>query len=135
MIARCLDQIARATEPEQVFLRSLIGGELRPSLDYSGQTYWFSADMDKLLPDAAKPYWPSFIRLSAGHSITDWVDPNTANVVRAKRRILLSLDFDPEKLPGNAPLWKSIKHTLSYYRFPAPALELTPKMHLAPWYR
>jgi len=115
--------------------KGVIGGELRPSLDYSGQTYWFSADMDKLLPDAAKPFWPSFIRLSAGHSITDWVDPNTGDVVRAKRKIVLSLDFDPEKLPGNAPFWKSIKHTLSYYHFPAPALELTPTLHLSPWYR
>ena len=113
----------------------VISSELRPSLDYSGQTYWFSADVDQLLPDAAKPYWPSFIRVSAGHSVTDWVDPNTAAAVRAKRKILLSLDFDPEKLPGNEPLWRSIKHTLSYYHFPAPALELTPRLHLSPWYR
>jgi hypothetical protein len=113
----------------------LIAPELRPSLDYSGQTYWFSADMNQLLPDAAKPYWPSFIRLSAGHSITDWIDPGTGNPVRAKRKILLTLDFDPDKLPGNAPLWRSIKRTLSYYHFPAPALELTPKLHLSPWYR
>ena len=109
--------------------------ELRPSLDYSGQTYWFSADMNELLPDAAKPYWPSFIRFSAGHSVTDWVNPETGFTQRAKRKIILSLDFDPEKLPGNAPLWRSIKHTLSYYHFPAPALELTPKLHLSPWYR
>ncbi|HEY4953637.1 MAG TPA: DUF2279 domain-containing protein [Gemmatimonadaceae bacterium] len=109
--------------------------ELRPSLDYSGQTYWFSADMNELLPDAAKPYWPSFIRLSAGHSVTDWINPETGVAQRAKRKIILSLDFDPEKLPGNAPLWKSIKHTLSYYHFPAPALELTPTLHVSPWYR
>jgi hypothetical protein len=109
--------------------------ELRPSLDYSGQTYWFSADMNELLPDAAKPYWPSFIRLSAGHSVTDWVNPETGATQRAKRKIMLSLDFDPEKLPGNAPLWKTIKHTLSYYHFPAPALQLTPKLHASPWYR
>jgi hypothetical protein len=108
--------------------------ELRPSIDYSGQTYWVSTDVDALLPDSAKRYWPSFIRLSAGHSITDWMTEAGAPQ-RARRRILLSLDFDPEKLPGNAPLWKSIKHTLSYYRFPAPALQLTPKLHLAPWYR
>ena len=108
--------------------------ELRPSIDYSGQTYWVSTDVDALLPDAAKRYWPSLIRLSAGHSITDWaLEDGTTQ--RARRKILLSLDFDPEKLPGNAPLWKSIKHTLSYYRFPAPALELTPKLNLAPWYR
>jgi len=112
-----------------------IPGELRPSLDYSGQTYWFSADMNALLPESAKRYWPSFIRLSAGHSITDWVDPATGSVVRAKRKILLSLDFDADKLPGNAPWWRSVKRTLSYYHFPAPALELTPKLRLDPWYR
>jgi len=113
----------------------LFPSELRPSLDYSGQTYWFSTDVNELLPDAAKPYWPSFIRLSAGHSVTDWVNPETGVTQRAKRKIMLSLDFDPEKLPGNAPLWRTIKHTLSYYHFPAPALELTPKWHLSPWYR
>jgi hypothetical protein len=117
-------------------LKNGANAELRPSLDYSGQTYWFSADMSQLLPNAAKPYWPSFIRLSAGHSITDWVDPNPpGGPRRAKRKILLSLDFDPEKLPGNSPLWKSIKHTLSYYRFPAPALQLTPNLRGIPWYR
>ncbi len=113
----------------------LITTELRPSLDYSGQTYWFSADMNRLLPEGVKEYWPSFIRFSAGHSVTDWVNPETGATQRGKRKIMLSLDFDPEKLPGNAPLWKSIKHTLSYYHFPAPALELTPKLHLSPWYR
>lgn len=112
-----------------------IGGELRPSLDYSGQTYWFSADLEQVLPDEAKQYWPSFIRVSVGHSITDWVNPETADVQRAKRKILLSLDFDPDKLPGDAPWWRSVKRTLSYYHFPAPALELTPRLHLSPWYR
>jgi Predicted periplasmic lipoprotein (DUF2279) len=112
-----------------------ITSELRPSLDYSGQTYWFSADMNALLPSGAKQYWPSFIRLSAGHAPTDWINSNTGSPIRAKRKILLSLDFDPEKLPGDAPWWKTIKHTLSYYRFPAPALQLTPELHLSPWYR
>ena len=113
----------------------LFPSELRPSLDYSGQTYWFSADMNELLPDAAKPFWPSFIRFSAGHSVTDWINPQTGAAQRAKRKIILTLDWDPEKLPGNAPWWRSVKHTLSYYHFPAPALELTPKVHLSPWYR
>ena len=109
--------------------------ELRPSLDYSGQTYWFSADMEQILPEGARQYWPSFIRFSVGHSVTDWINPETGAAQRAKRKILLSLDFDAEKLPGNAPLWRTIKHTLSYYHFPAPALELTPALHLSPWYR
>ena len=116
-------------------LRNGVSAELRPSLDYSGQTYWFSADVNRLLPDDAKKYWPSFIRFSAGHSVTDWINPETGAAQRGKRIIVLSLDFDPEKLPGEAPWWKSVKHTLSYYRFPAPALQLTPRLHLSPWYR
>jgi hypothetical protein len=116
-------------------LRNGVSAELRPSLDYSGQTYWFSTDVNRLLPDDAKKYWPSFIRFSAGHSVTDWINPQTGAAQRGKRIIVLSLDFDPEKLPGDAPWWNSVKHTLSYYHFPAPALELTPRLHLAPWYR
>ena len=112
-----------------------IPGELRPSLDYSGQTYWFSTDVEQLLPNDAKHYWPSFVRFSVGHSITDWVDPTTGGVQRAQRKIILSLDFDPDKLPGDWPLWRTVKRTLSYYRFPAPALELTPKLKFDKWYR
>jgi len=114
---------------------TITSGELRPSLDYSGQTYWFSTDMDRLLSEDARKYWPDFIRFSVGHSVTDWINPETGAAQRAKRKIILSLDFDPEKLPGSAPWWKSVKHTLSYYHFPAPALELTPKLHASPWYR
>jgi len=112
----------------------VVASELRPSIDYAGQTYWFSTDVNRLLPDGAKPYWPSFIRLSAGHSITDWIDQNGASF-RAKRKILVSLDFDPEKLPGDAPIWRSIKKGLSYYRFPAPAIQITPSVDFVPWYR
>jgi hypothetical protein len=112
----------------------VVASELRPSIDYAGQTYWFSTDVNRLLPDGAKQYWPSFIRLSAGHSITDWIDQNGASF-RAKRKILVSLDFDPEKLPGDAPIWRSIKKGLSYYHFPAPAVQITPSMDFVPWYR
>jgi hypothetical protein len=112
----------------------VVASELRPSVDYAGQTYWFSTDVSRLLPDDAKQYWPSFIRLSAGHSITDWID-ETGALTRGKRKILLSLDFDPEKLPGNAPVWKSVKNALSYYRFPAPAIQITPNLDFVPWYR
>jgi hypothetical protein len=100
--------------------------EIRPSLDYSGQTYWFSTDVNALLPESAKPYWPSILRFSVGHSITDWVDPVTGKSIRAKRKILLSIDLDADKLPGDNPIWKQVKRTISYIRLPAPALQLTP---------
>jgi hypothetical protein len=109
--------------------------ELRRSLDYSGQTYWFAADVHALLPTRLQPYWPSLLRASIGHSITDYIDPVTGASQRAKRKLLLSIDIDPEKLPGENPLWKTVKHQLSYYHFPSPALQLTPSLRTLEWYR
>jgi len=109
--------------------------ELRRSLDYSGQTYWFAADLPALLGAGATRYWPSLLRFSVGHSITDYIDPVTGASHRAKRKLLLSLDLDPEKLPGQNHLWKAVKHELSYYHFPSPALQLTPSFRGIEWYR
>ncbi len=112
-----------------------IPGELRPSLDYSGQTYWFSADVNALLPESARGYWPSLLRISAGHSITDWIDPTTGETMRAKRKLLLSIDLDLEKLPGTNPIWVKLKRNLSYAHLPSPALQFTPRFEALTWYR
>jgi hypothetical protein len=110
------------------------GGQPRATTDYSGQTYWFSTDVHGLLPDGAKPFWPSFIRLSPGYSITDYVDPVTGGALRAKRKILVSLDFDPEHLPGDNKVWRTIKHELAFFRIPGPTLQLTPIRKFFPAY-
>jgi uncharacterized protein YfiM (DUF2279 family) len=109
--------------------------ELRRSLDYSGQTYWFAADVHALLPTGMQSYWPSLLRASIGHSITDYIDPVTGASHRARRKLLLSIDIDPEKLPGQNRAWKAAKHQLSYYHFPSPALQLTPSFRALDWYR
>ena len=111
------------------------GGDLRPTVDYSGQTYWFSADVEELLPRDAKPFWPGILRLSVGHSITEWVNPETGEHVRARRKLLLSLDLDPRRLPGDQPAWRAVKRVLAYYHFPAPALQITPRVRGITWYR
>ena len=133
----------RAVKPTISYLRTgasrkfgrAQGSELRPTTDYSGQTYWLSFEVDALLPDGARRWWPGILRASLGHSITDWVSPVDGRSVSARREWVLSLDLDPEQLPGNHPLWKRVKHELSYYRFPAPALVLTPRAKGVRWYR
>ena len=110
------------------------GGQPRATTDYSGQTYWFSTDVHGLLPDRAKPFWPSLVRVSPGYSITDYVDPVTGGALRAKRKILLSLDIDPEKLPGDNKVWRTIKHELAFFRIPGPTLQLTPTRKFFPTY-
>ena len=102
----------------------VIPGDLRPTVDYSGQTYWLSVDVDTLLPVRAKRYWPDMLRFSIGHSITDFIDPRTGADIRAQRRIMLTLDIDPLKLPGQAPWWVTVKKGLRHYHFPSPAIEL-----------
>lgn len=109
--------------------------EIRTSLDYAGQTYWMSTEVDPFLPPEARRYWPDALRFSIGHSITDWIDPVTGQSKRAQRKVLLSLDLDASKLPGEHPLWRSVKNTLSYIRLPAPALQITPRADLIGWYR
>lgn len=111
------------------------GSELRPTTDYAGQTYWLSFDVNEMLPDDAARYWPDFVRASVGHSITDYISPETGRGIRGRRELVLSLDVDPSKLPGDHPVWRRVKHELSYYHFPAPALVLTPSVRGVAWYR
>lgn len=111
------------------------GSELRPTLDYSGQTYWLSLDVDTLLTGRARAFWPGALRISVGHSITDYVDPASGETRWARRKWLLSLDLDPARLPGDHPAWRTVKRQLRYYRLPAPALQLTPSMRGVAWYR
>ena len=114
----------------------LIPGDLRQPVDYSGQTYWLFVDVDTLLPARARRLWPDLLRLSIGHGITDSVDPATGEFVRAQRRVLLSLDIDPLKLPGGAPWWVSVKKGLRHYHFPSPAIEIcTGGVRGIAWYR
>ncbi|MDZ7630083.1 MAG: DUF2279 domain-containing protein [Gemmatimonadaceae bacterium] len=113
----------------------LIPGDLRPTVDYSGQTYWLSIDVDTLLPARAKRLWPDLLRLDR-HTITDFIDPATGADIRAQRRILLSLDIDPLKLPGSAPWWVTIKKGLRHYHFPSPAIEFrNGGVRGVPWHR
>jgi len=141
-VAQRLDPRLKAFKPTISYSRTAamrnarnIPGELRPSLDYSGQTYWISTDVHALLPEEAKPYWPSILRVSAGHSITDWIDPRTGATMRAKRKILLSIDLEAERLPGNAPLWRTIKRQIGFIHLPSPVLQLTPELKVIPWYK
>ena len=109
--------------------------ELRPPVDYAGQTYWASIAGAALLPEAQRRRWPGIVRLSVGRSITDWVDPVTQRTQKASNLLVLSLDLDAEKLPGDNAVWRQVKHQLSYYRFPAPAIVIGPGGGARAWYR
>jgi uncharacterized protein YfiM (DUF2279 family) len=105
--------------------QGLIPGELRPTVDYAGQTYWLSVDVDTLLRGRARRLWPGILRASVGHSTANWTNLQTGANEWANRRWFLSLDLDPLRLPGQHPAWVATKKVLRHYRYPAPALEIT----------
>lgn len=112
-----------------------IPGELRPSLDYTGQTYWMSVNPYELMRGDSTKWWLGLVRLSVGHSITDWIDPRTGANIRAQRKILLTLDIDAEKLPGENRIWKTFKRQIGYIHLPSPALQITPTTEIIGWYK
>ena len=112
-----------------------IPGELRPSLDYSGQTYWLAFNPYDMMEPETRKWWMGILRLSVGHSITDWIDPQTGANMRAQRKILLTIDIDAEKLPGNNRIWKTFKRQVGYIHLPSPALQITPNTEVIGWYK
>jgi hypothetical protein len=112
-----------------------IPGELRPSLDYSGQTYWLAFNPYDMIEPGTRQWWMGILRLSVGHSVTDWIDPQTGANMRAQRKILLTIDIDAEKLPGNNRIWKTFKRQVGYIHLPSPALQITPNTELIGWYK
>ena len=87
--------------------------------NYGAQTFWLSADVESLLPARARAYWPAPVRVSLGRRAYQGAE---------RDRIVLGLDLDPMRLPGNNPTWRSVKSALAKYRLPGPAIELSPRV-------
>lgn len=87
--------------------------------NYSAQTFWLSANVESLLPPSAKAYWPSPVRVSLGRRAYQGTE---------RDRIVVGLDLDPRRLPGNAPAWVAAKSVLAKYRLPGPAVEISPRV-------
>lgn len=124
------------TQALRLTQQGAIPGDLRPTVDYAGQTYWLSVDVDTLLRGRPKRWWPGLLRLSVGHSVSNWTNLQTGVPETGQRRWFLSLDLDPMRLPGQHPAWVAAKKVLRHYRYPAPALELTSRgLRGIPWRR
>lgn len=94
-------------------------GSSTPIDDYSAWTWWLSLDVHGILPDAAKPYWPSWLNLAFGYASRnlEWDGEQS-------RRYIISLDYDLEKLlPDGVPFWNWLRQYLNILKLPAPALE------------
>ena len=96
--------------------------------DYNGQQIWFSVKVGEAIPDEVP--WPDWLRLAVGYGSYN-VDRWDANDVLQEpgRRFFIALDYDLVELLldlGSFGNW--MVQTLDNFRWPAPALQLTPEV-------
>lgn len=93
--------------------------------DYMGLTFWVSAGISDVLPEALRPYWPRFLKPSIGVSLNDWNDHPDPDAYLSTH---LSVDVDwREIIPRDSWLGRTSGDLLNRYHLPAPAIQLTPR--------
>ena len=93
--------------------------------DYAGQSFWLSMNLDGVLPEAAKPYWPDWLNLAVG--VADY-SLSAPTFPERKKAWFISLDYDMSKVipESDIPFLNFIRRGLDYWHFPAPALRISP---------
>jgi hypothetical protein len=110
--------------------------------DYNGQTYWISVNISSFLKKEAK--FPKWLNVDIGYSAYGMlgarynnfiVQDEQGNVLKfeRERRFYLSLDVDLTRIKTNSRLLKSVFSAFNILKFPAPALQLSPKGFRGYW--
>lgn len=90
--------------------------------DYESTYHWASLNVDALLPETWRVWWPDFLNVAVGHSVKGIAAYDGSG----EHEFYLSVDLNAEGLPGNGAFWNWLKRTLNYYHFPAPAIRILP---------
>lgn len=101
--------------------------------DYNGQTYWLSANIKSLLPEASK--FPPWINLAFGYGAEGMVSPskNPAQIegnpvpqFKRMSQFYLSPDIDLSRIPVRSKSLKLLLNAVGFIKFPMPAIEFNP---------
>lgn len=96
--------------------------------DYNGHTFWLSLPMGEVMPEKL----PQWLCISGGYgaqgllgafSNPDEINGQPLPQVPRYRQYYLSLDIDWTRIPTNSKVLKSAFTLLSFWKFPAPAVE------------
>lgn len=94
--------------------------------DYVNQTFWASFKPYRLLPAAARQYYPSWLAFAAGLSIDEKVFTGEPH---PRREVYLALDYDLEAFRPQSRMARTIIKYLNYFKFPAPTIQVYPEFH------
>jgi len=97
--------------------------------DYCNQTFWLSLKVHKMLPSAARRFYPSWLALAAGLSIDEGVFQHK----KGKYEVYIALDYDFEAIFQPHERWaRNLVRWINYFKLPAPTIQVYPdvKFHL-----
>ena len=98
--------------------------------DYVNHTYWLSLKPYRLLPEAARKYYPSWLAIAVGLSIDDSIfleEPHP----KPHREVYIALDYDLEAFRPQSRMARTIIKALNYFKLTAPTIQVYPEFH---WY-
>ncbi len=96
--------------------------------DYNSTTFWLAANVNNLLPEAVKPYWPDWLMLSAGYGISNYaVHDDAGNPLPVQQRYMIGLDYDWVKIipESSFGFLNYVRQWLNVVRLPGPTLEFS----------
>ena len=96
--------------------------------DYVNQTYWLSVKPYRMLPEAARKYYPSWLAIAFGLSIDEKVFTKQPH---PRRELYIALDYDLEAFRPQSRMARTIIKALNYFKLPAPTIQVYPEFH---WY-
>lgn len=94
--------------------------------DYVNQTFWASFKPYRLLPAAARQYYPSWLAIAAGLSIDEKVFTKEPH---PSREVYIALDYDLEAFRPQSRMARTIVKYLNYFKLPAPTIQVYPEFH------
>ena len=98
--------------------------------DYCNQTFWASFKIHRMLPKAARQYYPSWLAIAAGLSIDEGVFLHNKDIT-PHREVYIALDYDLEAFRPQSRMARTIVKYLNYFKLPAPTVQVYPEFH---WY-
>lgn len=100
--------------------------------DYVNQTYWASFKPYRLLPSAARSYYPSWLAWAVGFSVDDGLYTTAYkhhHYEVAHYELYIAMDYDLEAFRPQSRWARTLIKWLNYFKFPAPTVQVYPDVH------
>ena len=88
--------------------------------DHEGQKFWMGITVHDLLPERVQEYWPSPLGIAFGCTLRG------INTPQPYHELIIALDLDLRKLPGDSQFLRTMWEVLNYIHLPMPAVRVGP---------